>query len=41
MTIQGWIFLTLSITGVWALAIWCYYTLLTSPDPSDEEPQDR
>lgn len=28
MTATGWVFLILSITGVWSLAIFCYYKLL-------------
>lgn len=34
---QGWALMILSIAGVWALAIWCYYVLLTAPEPSDDE----
>lgn len=29
MTITGWIFLIISITGVWSLAGFCYWKLLS------------
>lgn len=25
MTAAGWIFMTLSLTFVWSLVLWCYY----------------
>lgn len=31
MTIAGWIFLTLSLTFVCGLALWCFYRVLTLP----------
>lgn len=34
MTAGGWVLLVVSLSFVWGLAIWCYYTILTGPDPS-------
>jgi len=37
MTPLGWIFLVTSITFVWGLTGWCFYRVLTAPEPPDEE----
>lgn len=31
MTTLGWIFMTVSLTGVWGGAIWCYTKVLSTP----------
>jgi hypothetical protein len=37
MTTAGWIFMLVSLTSAWALAIWCYYRILTTKPPIDED----
>jgi hypothetical protein len=37
MTPGGWITLILSLAFVWGLTIWCFYKVLTAPEPPDEE----
>ncbi|MFN2239102.1 MAG: hypothetical protein ABR524_06895 [Thermoanaerobaculia bacterium] len=32
MTTAGWIFLVVSLTSVWSLAIWCYSRVLRGGD---------
>jgi hypothetical protein len=34
MTTGGWAIMILSLVGVWGLALWCSYTVLTAP-PED------
>jgi hypothetical protein len=36
MTPLGWIFMILSVGGVWSLAIWCYVKVFTLPQERDE-----
>ena len=36
MTLGGWIFLVLSLSFVWGLTIYCYYRILSGPDPNLE-----
>ena len=36
MTTLGWIFLVLSLAFVWGLTIYCYYRILSSPEPELE-----
>ena len=36
MTIGGWILLVGSLSFVWGLVGWCYYTILKTPDDSAE-----
>lgn len=31
MSAGGWLTMILSLGGVWGLAIWCYRTVLSSP----------
>ena len=31
MTLAGWIFMSVSLTAVLALVVWCYYRLLRAP----------
>lgn len=42
MTVAALIFMLVSVTGVIALAGWCYYRVLTTPPPDrpdgDEDP---
>jgi hypothetical protein len=33
MTIAGWVFMTLSITAVTTLLVWCYSRILRQPKP--------
>ena len=35
MTGAGWVFLIVSLTFVWGLAIWSYWKTLTAPDGDD------
>lgn len=37
MTTLGWVFLGCSLSFVWGLAIWCYYTILSEKEPPTEE----
>jgi hypothetical protein len=37
MTPAGWIFLVVSLTFVWGLAIWCFRKVLTAPPDVEEE----
>lgn len=37
MTTGGWIFMSISLTFVWSLAIWSYRRVLTSPEPTDQD----
>ena len=37
MTTAGWIFMLVSLTFVWGLAIWSYYKLLSTKPPIQEE----
>lgn len=39
MTALGWIFMLVSVTSVWGLAAYCFYRVLTAPEPPAEEPQ--
>ncbi len=32
MTTAGWIWMVASLCFVWGLTIWCYKTVLTTPD---------
>jgi hypothetical protein len=36
MTIPGWILLVASLSFVFGLAGWCYWKILTSPEPEEE-----
>ena len=37
MTALGWIFLASSLSFVWGLTGWCYYTILSArAEPADE-----
>lgn len=36
MTTAGWLFMICSIGSVFALAGWCYWKVLTDPEPDDE-----
>jgi hypothetical protein len=40
MNAGGWIFLIASLGFVWGLTIWCYYRLLSFPEPPPEPVQD-
>jgi hypothetical protein len=40
MTPLGWIFMIVSVSFVWTLAIWCFYRVLSAPRPPAEEVQD-
>ncbi len=35
MTIGGWLLLVCSLTFVWSLAGWCYWKILSTPEPKD------
>ena len=37
MNTAGWAFMLVSLTFVWGLAIWCYYKLLTTRPPIQED----
>ena len=37
MTLLGWIFMLLSVGGVWVINIWCFKRVLTTPDEVPEE----
>ena len=39
MTLEGWIFMIVSITFVVVLTAWCYYRVLTTPGESTEPPE--
>lgn len=39
MTPLGWIFMLVSVVGVWSLTGYCFYRVLTAPTPPAEEPQ--
>jgi hypothetical protein len=41
MTTGGWIFMLVSLGFVWTLAIWCYYVLLTTKPPIQEDESHR
>jgi hypothetical protein len=36
MTLLGWLFLVVSVGGVWALTIWCFTRVLSFPDEPPE-----
>lgn len=36
MTGLGWLFIGVSLASVWGLAGYCYYRVLTAPEPSDD-----
>ncbi len=38
MTLGGWIWMTISLGGVWGLAIWAYRKVLTSPQEEKAPP---
>jgi hypothetical protein len=35
MTAGGWILLVGSLSFVWGLAGWCYWKILTAPEPEE------
>jgi len=37
MTPLGWVFLVVSLSGVWGLALWCYYKVLTCEERENGE----
>lgn len=37
MTLLGWICMTGSLGFVWGLVGWCYYKMLSDPEPPVEE----
>ena len=37
MTAFGWLFMTISVGGVTALTVWCFYRVLTAPPPPDDD----
>ena len=37
MTAGGWILLVVSLSFVWGLTGWCYWKILTAPEPQSEE----
>jgi hypothetical protein len=39
MTILGWIFMLGSAGAVWGMTGYCFYRVLTAPEPPPEEPQ--
>ena len=39
MTVLGWVFLVSSLSAVWGLTGWCFYRVLTAPEPPPEETQ--
>ena len=36
MTAGGWLTLVLSLAFVWGLAGWCYWKILTVPEPRED-----
>jgi hypothetical protein len=40
MTALGWIFMIVSVSFVWILTIWCFYRVLSAPQPPAEEVQE-
>jgi hypothetical protein len=40
MTALGWTFMIGSAGFVWSLTIWCFYRVLSAPEPPAEEVQD-
>jgi hypothetical protein len=40
MTLAGALFLTISLSCVWGLAIFCYRLVLSAPPPSDDADSD-
>jgi hypothetical protein len=41
VTATGWVFMIVSVTSVWALLVWCYFKVLSTPAPeSDDEDED-
>jgi hypothetical protein len=40
MNAGGWIFLIASLSFVWGLTLWCYYRILSSPEPPPEAVQE-
>jgi len=40
MTFMGWVFLGISLSFVWGLTVWCFYRVVTAPEPPPEEVQD-
>jgi hypothetical protein len=39
MTLLGWVFMLGSAAFVWSLTGYCFYRVLTAPEPPAEEPQ--
>lgn len=39
MTPLGWVFLLTSMAFVWGLTGYCFYRVLTAPQPTAEEPE--
>lgn len=37
MTLLGWVFMLVSVLGVWVLNIWCFRQVLKAPDEVPEE----
>jgi hypothetical protein len=37
MTLLGWLFLLSSTVFVWGLTLYCFYRVLTAPEPPAEE----
>jgi hypothetical protein len=40
MTAAGWVFMIASVASVWALTAYCFYRVLTAPEPPSEAAQD-
>jgi hypothetical protein len=40
MTPAGWIFLITSLSFVWALALWCFYRVLSVGEPPPDSVRD-
>lgn len=38
MTLGGWIFMSVSLIGVWSLVIWTYKKVLTAPRETKRPP---
>jgi hypothetical protein len=40
MNAWGWLFMITSLGFVWGLTIWCFYKVVTSPEPPPEPVTD-
>lgn len=38
MTAGGWLFMLVSLVFVWGLTGWCFYRVLTAPEPIEKPP---